>query len=113
MMSSSRFSTPAQVAEHALRAGDRMPALLLPSAEGKLVNSADLLAACPLVVTFFRGVGLAIAMAFGIVFWTPPLYTAFLRRRGVDLAERSGNGTWFLPIPATFLVGRDGAIARA
>ena len=44
-----------QVAEHALKAGDRMPEFLLPSAEGMLVHSDALLARGPLVVTFFRG----------------------------------------------------------
>mgnify|MGYP001788687259 FL=1 len=32
-----------------------MPAFLLPSAEGRLVESGELLAQGPLVVTFFRG----------------------------------------------------------
>ena len=58
-------------------------------------------------------VDLAVAVRFGIVFRTPPLYAALLRRSGIDLAERSGNPAWFLPIPATFLVRRDGMIARA
>ncbi len=156
-----------QVAAAALKPGDRMPDFLLPSAEGRLVASADLLADGPLVVTFFRGswcpycaatldaleavlpdlsaaggtlvamtpetggralamkqahtlhyqvladVDLAIAMAFGIVFRVPPLYTALLRSRGIDLHERSGNPAWFLPIPATFLVRRDGIVARS
>ena len=57
-------------------------------------------------------VDLAIAMAFGIVFRTPPLYAELLRRRGVDLAERSGNPAWLLPVPATFLVGQDGVVRR-
>ena len=157
----------AQVAAQALKPGDAMPEFLLPSAEGKLVHSADLLANGPLIVTFFRGnwcpycaatldaleavlpelalaggalvamtpetggralamkrehglhyevladVDLTIAMEFGIVFQTPPLYVALLRRRGIDLAARSGNPAWFLPVPATFLVGRDGIIAKA
>ena len=157
----------AKVVDCALRAGDRMPDFLLPNAEGRLVHSDDLLAAGPLVVTFFRGewcpycsvtldalqtilpaltgaggsvvaltpetggralqikrahnldfevladVDLAIGMAFGIVFRLPPLYAALLARRGIDLAERSGNPAWLLPIPATFLVGRDGVIARS
>jgi peroxiredoxin len=155
------------VRDHALRAGDTMPAFLLPSAEGKLVESAELLRAGAVIVTFFRGdwcpfcsatldaleaflpqmaaaggrlvavmpetggralatkrqhrlhydvltdVDLTLAMAFGIVFRAPPLYRALLRRRGIDLAERSGNATWFLPVPATFLVRPDGVIARA
>jgi len=54
-----------------------------------------------------------LAMAFGIVYRIPPLYEALLRRRGIDLAERSGNPAWFLPVLATFLVDRNGIIARA
>jgi len=144
-----------------------MPDFLLPSAEGRLVDSRDLLANGPLVVTFFRGgwcpycsatleafeavlpelsqaggtlvamtpetggsalamkrdrslryevlvdVDLAVAMAFGIVFRTPPLYMELLLRRGVDLAERSGNPAWLLPVPAAFLVGQDGIVLRS
>lgn len=155
-----------QVADQALKPGDRMPDFLLPGAEGHLVASVDLLAAGPLVVTFFRGswcpycaatldaleailpeltrsggtlvamtpetggralgmkrkhglhyevladVDLAIAMCFGVVFRAPPLYATLLRRAGVDLAALSGNPAWFLPIPATFLVRRDGVIDR-
>jgi peroxiredoxin len=155
-----------QVAQQALKAGDPMPAFLLPNAEGKLVHSDDLLARGPLVVSFFRGdwcpycaatldaleavlpdltvaggtlvaitpetggralamkrahglhyevltdVDLGIAMTFGIVFRTPPLYAGLLQRGGIDLARRSGNPTWFLPIPAAFLVRSDGVIAR-
>ena len=156
-----------QVAVEACKPGDRMPSFLLPSADGRLMDSAELLARGPLVVTFFRGgwcpycsatlealeavlpqvsqaggmlvamtpetggralamrqdhnvhyevlvdVDLAVAMAFGIVFRTPPLYVELLRRRGIDLAERSGNPAWLLPVPATFLVGQDGIIVRS
>ena len=157
----------AQVAAEALRAGDRMPGFLLPNAEGKLVDSAALLAKGPLVITFFRGswcpycsatlealeavlpelsraggtlvavtpetggralamkrdhglsyevlvdVDLAIAMAFGIVFMTPPLYAELLKHRGTDLAERSGNPALLLPVPAAFVVGQDGRVFRS
>ena len=58
-------------------------------------------------------VDLAVAMAFGIVFRTPPLYIELLRRRSVDLAERSGNPAWLLPVPAAFLVGGDGIVLRS
>ena len=156
-----------QVAAEACKPGDVMPAFLLPNAEGRLIDSRDLLAQGPLVVTFFRGgwcpycsatlealemvlpelsrtggtlvamtpetggralamkhdcnlhyevlvdVDLAVAMAFGIVFRTPPLYIELLRRRGVDLAERSGNPAWLLPVPAAFLVGVDGIVLRS
>jgi peroxiredoxin len=156
-----------QVAAEACKPGDRMPGFLLPNAEGRLVESGELLAAGPLVVTFFRGgwcpycsatlealekvlpelsrtggtlvamtpetggralamkrdrglhyevlvdMDLAVAMTFGIVFRTPPLYVALLRRRGIDLSERSGNPAWLLPVPATFLVGQDGIVLRS
>ena len=58
-------------------------------------------------------VDLAVAMAFGIVFRTPPLYVELLRRRGIDLAERSGNPAWLLPVPAAFLVGENGVVRRS
>ena len=157
----------AQVGAQACQAGARMPGFVLPSAEGRLIDSAELLARGPLVVTFFRGgwcpycsatldaleavlpdlsraggtlialtpetggralimrrdqalhyevlvdVDLAVAMTFGIVFRTPPRYVELLRRRGIDLAERSGNPAWLLPIPATFLVGKDGVVLRS
>ena len=156
-----------EVTAQARREGEKMPPFLLPNAEGRLVDSAALLAAGPLVVTFFRGdwcpycaatldaleevlpelsraggtlvamtpevggralamkeghdlryevlvdVDLEVAMAFGIVFRTPPLYADLLRRHGVDLAERHGNPAWLLPVPATFLVGADGPVRHA
>lgn len=58
-------------------------------------------------------VDLAIAMAFGIVFRTPPLYLQLLQRRGVNLAERSGNPALLLPVPAAFLVRQDGTVLRS
>jgi len=156
-----------QVAAEACKPGDRMLGFLLPNAEGRLVESSELLARGPLVVTFFRGgwcpycsatlealekvlpelsrtggtlvamtpetggralsmkrdrglhyevlvdMDLAIAMAFGIVFRTPPLYVALLRRRSIDLSEHSGNPAWLLPVPVTFLVGQDGIVLRS
>lgn len=58
-------------------------------------------------------VDLTVAMAFGIVFRTPPLYVELLRRRGIDLAERSGNPVWLLPIPATFLIAQNSIVQHA
>lgn len=58
-------------------------------------------------------VDLITAMAFGVVFRVPPRYTALLRSRGIDLHDRSGSPAWFLPVPATFLVRRDGVVARS
>lgn len=43
------------VADGALRVGDTIPAFALPSVEGRIVRSEDLLAAGPVVLSFFRG----------------------------------------------------------
>jgi peroxiredoxin len=45
----------AEVAHCALKAGQKMPAFMLPNTEGKLVTSDQLLARGPLVLSFFRG----------------------------------------------------------
>jgi peroxiredoxin len=41
------------LAERCLSVGDTMPAFALPNATGQVVNSADLLAQGPLVVSFY------------------------------------------------------------
>ena len=41
--------------DRSLQVGDTMPAFTLPNATGRLVNSAELLANGPLVVSFYRG----------------------------------------------------------
>lgn len=43
------------IMERAIKVGDPLPAFSLPNANGEMVNSTDLLAKGPLVVTVFRG----------------------------------------------------------
>lgn len=43
-------------AQHALKAGEHIPAFSLSDPEGNLVSSMDLLARGPLVISFYRGV---------------------------------------------------------
>ena len=45
----------AELVAGALKLGDHAPAFLLPNAEGELVDSEELLAELPLVISFFRG----------------------------------------------------------
>jgi len=150
-----------------LKAGDRMPAFILPDAEGNLVFSDDLLARGPLVVVFFRGdwcpfctmtlaalnevfpaiaaagaglvaltpdtgdfagaawrkaglnfpvlsdVDSAIAMAFGTNYAVPEALREIQEGNGLDLALRHGDGTWFLPMPSTFIADRAGILRFA
>lgn len=55
----------------------------------------------------------AVALQFGVVFRAPDAYRAMLQSRGIDLADRHGNAGWFLPIPATFVIDRDGVVRYA
>lgn len=52
-----------------------------------------------------------VGLAAGVVFKVPPLYRARLLAGGVDFPDRHGNTAWFLPVPALFLLDRDGRIA--
>jgi peroxiredoxin len=53
---------------------------------------------------------LGYALSLGLVFWSgAELKDAFLKL-GVDLGKFQGNDGWFLPIPATFVVARDGRV---
>ncbi len=51
-----------------------------------------------------------IGLLCGVVFRVPEPYRSSIARAGVDLADRQGNGAWLLPVPAVYVVGRDGVI---
>jgi peroxiredoxin len=51
------------------------------------------------------------ALSLGLVFWVGEEMRQMMQGRGADLASSQGNDSWFVPVPATFVVGRDGRIA--
>ena len=53
---------------------------------------------------------LGYALNLGLIFWVGDKIMDMYRGFGVDLAHFQGNGGWFLPIPATLVVGRDGRV---
>ncbi|MBV8578243.1 MAG: AhpC/TSA family protein [Acetobacteraceae bacterium] len=53
-----------------------------------------------------NGVGLQC----GVVFRLPDHYRRLLERYDIDLGKRHGNGGWFLPVPATYILDRDKVI---
>lgn len=53
---------------------------------------------------------LAYALNLGLIFWVGDKIMEMYRGFGIDLAHFQGNGGWFLPIPATIVVGRDGKV---
>jgi peroxiredoxin len=50
------------------------------------------------------------ALSLGLVFWVGAEMQELMLARNVNPALSQGNDSWFLPIPATFIVGRDGII---
>ena len=154
-------------AGRALKAGDRAPAFTLPAPDGKPISSSDLLAAGPLVLSFYRGVwcpycnlelqaleatlprfralgaslvaispqtaansrkslrqnglsfpilsdgGNEVAHAFGLRFALPDYLVDLYRTLKNDLPAFNGDPGWTLPMPARYVIGRDGIIAYA
>lgn len=54
-----------------------------------------------------------IAAAYGLVFELPESAREAQRRLDADLQHRNADGTWRLPVPATFVIDRSGVIRWA
>jgi len=50
------------------------------------------------------------ALALNLAIWLGPELSQELAALGRRLPDYQGNNTWMLPIPATFVVGRDGLV---
>jgi peroxiredoxin len=57
--------------------------------------------------------GNKVARQFGLTYRVPPLQEALYRRAFVNLPFTNGDDSWELPIPATYIVDRDGTILYA
>jgi peroxiredoxin len=53
---------------------------------------------------------LGYALSLGLASWVGEKIMGMYKAFGIDLAQFQGNGGWFLPIPATLVVGRDGRV---
>jgi peroxiredoxin len=58
-------------------------------------------------------VGNQVARQFGLTYRVPPLQEAVYRRSFVNLPFINGDDSWELPIPATYILDRDGTILYA
>jgi peroxiredoxin len=52
----------------------------------------------------------AYALSLGLVMWLGARITELMRGHGHRLEEYQGNDGWFVPLPATFVVGADGLV---
>jgi peroxiredoxin len=57
--------------------------------------------------------GNKLARQFGLTYRVPPTQEAIYRRAFVNLPFTNGDESWELPIPATYIVDRDGTILYA
>jgi peroxiredoxin len=57
-----------------------------------------------------RDFGNRVAEAYGLVFTLPDDLREIYVKFGIDLARGNGDGTWRLPIPARFVIDRQGVI---
>jgi peroxiredoxin len=56
-------------------------------------------------------VDLSYALSLGLVYWIGAEMKSIYDKVGVDLANYQGNGNYFLPLAATFVVAADGTVA--
>ena len=54
-----------------------------------------------------------VARKFGLVFRLPDDLQKTYQGFGVDLEKYNGNASWELPIPGSFVIGRDGKVIYA
>jgi peroxiredoxin len=54
--------------------------------------------------------GNKVARTYGLVFRVPDDVIPIYRQFGVDLEKENGDGSHELPMPATYIIGRDGVI---
>ena len=50
------------------------------------------------------------ALSVGLVMWLGEEVRSLYRQFGLDIERYQGNSTWFVPIPATFVLDRNGVI---
>lgn len=58
-------------------------------------------------------VGNQVARKFGLVFQIPPKTAKVYQELNTDITKNNGDDTWELPLPATYLVRKDGTVAFA
>ena len=76
-------------------------------------NSLSLAEKHGLALPVLSDAGNAVARRFGLVFTVPEALRAVYDKLGIDIPAHNGDGSFELPVPGTYVVGRDGTIAFA
>jgi len=64
----------------------------------------------PLPFELLSDFGNRVAEAYGLVFTLPDDLREIYVKFGIDLVKGNGDGTWRLPVPARFVIDRQGII---
>jgi peroxiredoxin len=64
----------------------------------------------PFAYEMLRDFGNQVAEKYGLVFTLPDDLQAIYLKFGIDLPRGNGDGTWRLPVPARFVIDREGVI---
>jgi peroxiredoxin len=64
----------------------------------------------PMRYEMLRDLGNRVAEQYGLVFTLPGGLQEIYAKFGIDLPAGNGDGTWRLPVPARFVIDRDGVI---
>ena len=75
-----------------------------------IVYSRRLVADNALPFQVLTDLDLAYALSIGLMIWVGDRIRALYLKAGLDLSLFQRNEGWFLPIPATFLIGADGVV---
>jgi peroxiredoxin len=64
----------------------------------------------PKTYEVLRDLGNRVAEQYGLAFTLPEALQAIYTKFGIDLPKGNGDGTWRLPVPARFVIDREGII---
>jgi peroxiredoxin len=67
----------------------------------------------PLPFTLLRDRGNRVASAYGLAYAMPEDLKQVYMKFGIDLAKATGDDSWTLPMPARFVIDRQGTIRQA
>jgi peroxiredoxin len=99
-------SALAEIADDARALGTRVVAIVPDRPRFAAQLRAETAAPFPILTDTDNGY----ALSLGLVFWVGREMQEFMLARNVNPTLSQGNDSWFLPVPATFIVGRDGII---
>jgi peroxiredoxin len=96
----------AEIQDEVAAAGARLVAIVPERASFARQMKATAGARFPFLTDAANGYALSLNLAV----WVGLEMEEILTRAGIELPRYQGNSAWFLPIPATFVVNRDGIV---